>query len=69
MCEALAPFKAAVDALASEDADLLLSEKVIAFVLKKLGELQSSISKNLIERFSAPVNERRNDELMIFSNT
>ena len=64
MCEALTPFKAAVDALASEDADLLLSEKVIAFVLKKLGELQSSISKNLIERFSARVNERRNDKLM-----
>ena len=64
MCEVLAPFKAAIDALASEDADLLLSEKVIAFVLKKLGELQSSISKNLIERFSARVNERRNDELM-----
>ena len=64
MCEALASFKAAVDALASEDADWLLSEKVIAFVLKKLGELQSSISKNLIERFNAQVNERRNDELM-----
>ena len=64
MCEALSPFKAAVDALASEDADLLLSEKVIAFVLKKLGELQSSISKNLIVTFSARVNERRNDELM-----
>ena len=43
---------------------MLLSEKVIASVLKKLGELQSSISKNLIERFSARVNERRNDKLM-----
>ena len=64
MCEALAPFKAAVDALDSEDADLLLSEKVIAFVLKKLGVVQPSISKNLIERFSARVNARRNDELM-----
>ena len=38
ICEALAPFKVAVDALVSEDADMLLSEKIIAFVLKKLGE-------------------------------
>ena len=52
MCEALAPFKAAVDALSSKDADMLLSEKIIAFVLKKLGELKSNISKDLIERFS-----------------
>ena len=47
MCEALAPFKAAVDALASKDADMLLSEKIIAFVLKKLDKLQSNISKDL----------------------
>ena len=52
MCKALAPFKAAVDAFASKDADMLLSEKIIAFVLKKLGELQSNISKDLIKRFS-----------------
>ena len=51
ICEALAPFKVAVDALASEDADMSLSEKII--VLKKLGELQSNIiSKELIQRFS-----------------
>ena len=64
MCEALAPFKAAVDALVSKDADKLLSEKIIAFVLKKLGELQSSISKELIERFSIRIDERRNDQLV-----
>ena len=52
MCEALAPFKVAVDAFASKDAEILLSEKIIAFVLKKLGELQSNISKDLIKRFS-----------------
>ena len=64
MCEALAPFKAAVDALASKDADMLLSEKIIAFVLKKLGKLQSNISKDLIERFSIRIDERRNDQLI-----
>ena len=53
MCEALAPFKAAVDALASKDADMLLSEKIIAFVLKKLGELKSNISKNINKKDSA----------------
>ena len=45
MCEA-------PDALASKDADMLLSEKIIAFVLKKLGKLKSNISKDLIERSS-----------------
>ena len=64
MCEALAPFKAAVNALASKDADMLLSEKIIAFVLKKLGELQSNISKDLIERFSIRIDERHNDQLV-----
>ena len=42
MCEAPDPFKVAVDALVSRDADMLLSEKIIAFVLKKLGELKSN---------------------------
>ena len=64
MFKALAPFKAAVDALACEDADMLLSEKIIAFVLKKLGELQSNISKELIQRFSVRIGERRNDHLV-----
>ena len=64
MCEALAPFKAAVDDLAGKDADMLLSEKIIALVLKKLGELQSNISNDLIERFSVLVDERRNDQLV-----
>ena len=64
MCEALAPFKAAVDTLASKDADMLLSEKIIAFVLKKLGELQSNISKELIKRFSIRIDERHNDQLV-----
>ncbi|XP_076801154.1 uncharacterized protein LOC143445738 [Clavelina lepadiformis] len=49
MCEALAPFKAAVDVLASENADLLLSEKIIAFILKKVKDLRSEISKDLNE--------------------
>ena len=69
MCEALAPFNTAVDALASKDTDMMLSEKIIAFVLKKLGELQSNISKDLIKRFSVRIDERRNDQLVHFLNT
>ena len=64
MCKALAPFKAAVDALASKDADMLPSEKIIVFVSKKLGELQSNISMDLIKRFSIQTDERRNDQLV-----
>lgn len=64
MCEALGPFKVAVDALSSEKADLLLSEKIIGFVLKKLGGLKSAISKNLKERFWLRIDERRNAELI-----
>ena len=64
MCEAFAPLKTVVDALASKDADMLLSEKIIAFVLMKLGELQSNISKNLIKRFSVRIDERRNDQII-----
>ena len=48
ICEALAPFKIAVDVFASEDADILQPEKIFAIVLKTLDELQSNISKNLI---------------------
>ena len=64
MCKALVPFKAAVASLASKDADTLLSEKIIALILKKLGELQLNISKDLIERFSIRIDERRNDQLV-----
>ena len=64
ICETLAPFKAAVDALVSKDSDMFLSEKIIAFALKNLGQLQSNISKHLIERFSVRIDERRNDQLV-----
>ena len=42
----------------------MLSEKIIAFVLKKLGELKSNISKDFTERFSIRIDERRNDQLV-----
>ena len=64
MCDALATVEVAVDTLVSEDADMSLSEKIIAFALKKLGELHSNISKELIQRFSVQIGERRNDHLV-----
>lgn len=64
MCEALAPFKAAVDALSGEEADLLLSEKIIAFIFKKLEELNSEISNDLKKSFRFRIDQRRNVELV-----
>ncbi len=64
LSDALAPFKVAVEALSSRDADLLLSEKVIAFTLKKLRELDSDVSKELTEKFETRINERRSSELI-----
>ena len=55
MCETLAPFKVAVYALVSEDVDISLSEKIIAILLEKLGELQYNISKEIIQRFSVQI--------------
>ena len=43
---------------------MLLSKKIIAFVLKKLGKLQSNICKDLIERFSIRIDECRNDQFV-----
>ena len=60
MCEPLTPFKVAVDALANEDTNMLQPEKIFAIVLKKL-ELQSNISKNLIQKFRIQINECHND--------
>lgn len=64
MCEALAPFKAGIDALSGEGADLLLSEKIIAFILKKLEQLNSEISKDLNKSFRSRIDQRRNVELV-----
>lgn len=51
LCDALAPIKVAVEALSSEDADILLAEKVIAFTLKKLCEQGTKIGQELKSRF------------------
>ena len=64
LCDALAPIKVAVEALSSEDADILLAEKVIAFTLKKLGEQGTKIGQDLKNRFEARIEERCNAELV-----
>ena len=64
LCDALAPIKVAVEALSSEDADILLAEKVIAFTLKKLCEQGTKIGQELKSRFEARIKERRNAELV-----
>ena len=64
LCDALAPIKVAVEALSSEDADILLAEKVIAFTLKKLCEQGTKIGQELKSRFEARIKERGNAELV-----
>ena len=45
----------------------MVNPQIIAFVLKKLSEPQSNISKNLIKRFSTRIGEHRNDQLVHLS--
>ena len=54
----------AVEYLCREDADLLLAEKVTEFTRKKVRDLKTSISLELVEVFQACVPERRNPELI-----
>ena len=61
---ALAPIEMAVEYLCKQDANLLLSEKVIAFTLKKLKEQESQISKTLLERFEVRIQERRKPDVI-----
>ena len=64
LCQALSPLKAAIETLGAEKADLLVAEKVFAFVIKKLSQLKTNIGKNLKERFFVRVKERRNHGLV-----
>ena len=56
--------KLAFEYLCREDADLLLAEKVTEFTTKKLRDLETSISLELVEVFQARVRERRNPKLI-----
>ena len=57
-CEALAPIEIAVDCLCIEDSDLLLAEKVVVFIPKKLRDQNIEARKILLKKFEARVEER-----------
>ena len=62
--KALEPIKAAIDALGADDSDLVVSEKIIKFVMMKLQKNKSSIGKKLYEAFRKRVGQRRNTYLI-----
>jgi hypothetical protein len=60
LCDALEPLKIAVEALGREDADLLLSEKIIEFTRKKLEDANTEISLSIKDQFEIRIEQRRN---------
>ena len=51
ICDTLAPLEMAVQYLRKENADLILSEKVIVFVIKKLSDLKTPFGNASLESF------------------
>ena len=51
ICDTLAPLEMAVQYLCKENADLILSEIVIVFIIKKLSDLKTPFGNVLLERF------------------
>lgn len=59
--DALTPIKATVEALCSQDANLLSADIAINFTLKKLQEADNIISQRLFAALSTRMKERRTD--------
>ena len=64
ICDTLAPLKMAVQYSCKENADLILSEKVIVFVIKKLSDLKTTFGNALLESFNKRIQERRSVEVV-----
>ena len=64
ICDTLAPLEIAVQYLCKENTDLILSEKVIVFAIKKLSELKTPFGNALLESFKKRIQERRNVEFV-----
>ena len=54
----------AVQYLCKENTDLILSEKVIVFAIKKLSDLKTPFGNALLESFKKRIQERRNVEVV-----
>ena len=64
ICDILAPLEMAVQYLCKENADLILSKKVIVFVIKKLSDLKTPFGNALLESFKKRIQERRSVEVV-----
>lgn len=64
VCNSLEPIEIAVNYLCQKDADLILSEKIVFFTLKKLAELDTPTSRALHRQLTIRVEERRNVDLI-----
>ena len=64
ICATLAPLEMAVQYLCKENTDIILSEKVIVFAIKKLSELKTPFGNALLESFKKRIQERRNVEVV-----
>lgn len=63
LCDALAPLEIATQYLCQEDADLILADKILAFTLNKLKDINTPIGNSLFQRFKIRIQERRNPEM------
>lgn len=64
ICDALAPLEMAVQYLCEKNANIILAERVIAFVTKKLDDFKTQIGDDLSETFKKRVQERRNPNVV-----
>ena len=64
VCDALEPIEIAVSYLCKKDANLLLSEKILFFTLKKLSDLDTPTSRALHQQLTIRIEERRNVDLI-----
>ena len=63
ICDTLAPLEMVVQYLCKENTDLILSEKVVVFAIKKLSDLKTPFGNALLENFKKHIQERRNVEV------
>ena len=64
ICDTFAPLEMAVQYLCKENAHLILSEKVIVFIIKKLSDLKTPFGNALLESFKKRIQERRSVEVV-----
>ena len=64
ICDILYPLEMTVQYLCKENADLILSEKVIVFAIKKLSDLKTPFGNASLKSFKKPIQEQSNVEVV-----